>query len=107
MALPGEKPAAILYPLFFYARRILFAVAVLYLRPVIAFQLIFYILPTLAVLMLLGWVKPMRDQFLNNLEIYNNCTVMLLAYCLLCQTDFVPGPVVRFSIGLLMVVLTF
>ena len=66
-----------------------------------------YILPTLAVLMLLGWVKPMLDRFFNNLEFYNNCSVMLLAYCLLCETDFVPGPSTRFYIGLVMVILTF
>ena len=96
-----------MYPLLFYVRRILFAVAILYMRTVIAFQLMFYILPTLAVLMLLGWCKPMQSRFYNLLEVYNNGSVMLLAYCLLCLTDFVPGPFIRNVIGFVMVVLTF
>ena len=33
--IPGKKPLAILYPLLFYIRRIIFAAGVIYLRPYI------------------------------------------------------------------------
>ena len=96
-----------MYPLLFYLRRIIFALAILFSRSP-TFQLMFYyILPTLAVLVLLGWVKPMQSQFFNVLEFYNNGSVILLAYCLLCLTAFVPDPVTRNYIGYVMVVLTF
>ena len=59
--LPGDKPMTMLYPLLFYKRRLMFAFAIVFLGQYIALQLILYMVPTLAVIMLVGWSKGMYD----------------------------------------------
>ena len=59
--LPGDKPMTMLYPLLFYKRRLMFAFAIVFLGQYIALQLILYMVPTLAVIMLVGWSKGMYN----------------------------------------------
>ena len=43
----------------------------------------------------------------NALELYNNCSILLIAYCLICLTEFVSEPTYRDVIGVMVVMLTF
>ena len=44
-------------------------------------------------------VQPLKTPFANNIEVFNECFIMLLTYGLMCFTGFVPDPRTRFLIG--------
>ena len=76
----------LLWPVFFMGRRIIFVIAVCALVDQTVFQIILFMLPTIAVMMLLALVKPLADLPSNRLEIYNSFVILLLIYCLMCFT---------------------
>ena len=41
----------------------------------------------------------LSTTFKRRIELFNECTIIVLVYTLLCFTDFVPDPEVRSSIG--------
>ena len=57
-------------------------------------------------LITIGIVEPYPTKTINRLEIYNNWTVILLAYCLLCFTPWVADAGSRYQIGFVMILLT-
>jgi len=48
---------------------------------------------------MLGRVEPFELRRKNELELFNEVTVMFALYHLICFSDFVPDPSMRFSIG--------
>ena len=57
-------------------------------------------------LVLIGIVEPFPSILVNRLEMYNNWTVILLSYCLLCFTPWVSDAGRRYQIGYGMIILT-
>ncbi len=45
----------------------------------------------------------MKDKKRNNLEIFNEITTSLIIIMMLLLTDYVPSPLVRYSIGWLFI----
>ena len=41
----------------------------------------------------------MKDNYANNIETFNECTMILLLYCMMGMTDFVGDPETRSLIG--------
>ena len=60
----------------------------------------------MACLIIIGQIEPLLDPFSNRLELYNNFTIIILAYCLMLFTEFVPSPLTRYDIGFVMIFLT-
>ena len=52
-------------------------------------------------ILLLLWYWPLESNFAVRVEVMNECTILLLGYCMMCFTDFVPEPETRSNIGLL------
>jgi hypothetical protein len=97
--------SAILWPIVFCIRRALFAVAVVFITdPVV--QLMAFVYPTLAVVILLGLTQPLESPYANKIEMFDSVTVLILSYCLFCFTDFVPDANVRYNIGFVMIMMT-
>ena len=44
-------------------------------------------------------VWPMETHFATKIELFNECTIVILNYGLMMFTDFVPDPETRFLIG--------
>ena len=44
-------------------------------------------------------VKPLETPFANKMEVFNEYTIILLTYGIMCFTDLVPDPKTRFLIG--------
>ena len=44
-------------------------------------------------------VKPLNQPFLNNMEIFNECCLLVSSYFLFLFTDFVPDVKTRYQIG--------
>lgn len=65
-----------------------------------------FIIPTLAVLIMVGLTRPLSTPFENKQELYNNFSILVVSYCLLCFTNFVPDPTTRYNIGYIMILLT-
>ena len=47
----------------------------------------------------LQWYKPMESRFANNVETFNECTILVLTYFLFCFTDYVPESEMRSELG--------
>ena len=54
----------------------------------------------------LGQIEPLLTPSANRMEIYNSFSVLLLTYCLLCLTNFVPDAEARYNVGFGMIALT-
>ena len=100
------KRSALLWSIFFLGRRILFAIGAIFLVNYPTFQIHLFIFPTVAVLMMVGLAEPLPTPFENKQEVYNNFTILVLQYCLLCFTEFVPKAETRYNMGYLMILLT-
>ena len=53
-------------------------------------------IPTIAQMINLGQIEPMLNQSDNRVEIYNSFSILLLTYCLLCFTQFIPDAATRY-----------
>ena len=45
------------------------------------------------------WYKPYETNFANNMETFNEATILMLNYYLFCFTDFVPIATIRNDLG--------
>ena len=50
--------------------------------------------------MFLQWFRPLESEFANNIETFNDITVLVLTYFLMCFTDFVPDAEMKSEMGL-------
>ena len=95
-----------LWPVFFIVRRVLFVIGVCLLVKYTSLQLILFLCPTIAVMVILCTVKPLEDQPTNWMEIYNSIMILLMTYCLMCFTPFVLDAMARYTMGYVLVILT-
>lgn len=98
--------ATLLWPLVFMLRRALFVVAVCVLIERIEMQIFLFMIPTLASMVILAWIKPLETSSANRLEVFNSCMILLMSYCLMSFTAMVEDPRARYEMGFIMVGLT-
>ena len=55
---------------------------------------------------MVGLARPLASPFENRLELYNSASIVLLIYCLLCFTEFIEDPSMRYDMGYAMILLT-
>ena len=55
----------------------------------------------------LTYFEPMESRFTNRMEVFNECTCIVLMYHIMCFSDFVPNPATRSSIGISFIVTIF
>jgi hypothetical protein len=46
-----------------------------------------------------GKIRPLNEGFLNNMELFNEFTVMISSYMMILFTEFVEDPMMRAEIG--------
>ena len=90
----GER-ALLFASIMFYARRVAFIVSVLVFRQTLWSQLAIQNFISLSMVIHLQWYKPYSTNFLNDIETFNEVTILTLTYFLFCFTDFVPEPETR------------
>ena len=95
-----------LWPVFFFIRRLVFVIGVCGLSDNVVAQIYCFMAPTMAVLMLLALAKPLQNQQTNRLEVYNSFTLLSIAYCLMCFTNFALNAEARYDMGYILVALT-
>ena len=94
------SPRSILaYPVFFFGRRLIFALSAVYLEKFLWAQLAIQMIISVFMVIYLRTYKIMDSTFSNKMEVLNECTVIVLVYFLMLFTDFVPSPETRNEIG--------
>ena len=88
-------------------RRILFAISVCYLQHSPISQLFMFMAANMSVLIMIGFAWPLATPTHNKLELYNNISLLVASYCLLCFTPFVHEAGARYSIGYALIFVTF
>ena len=96
-----------LFCLAFFSRRILIALAVLFLNDLPFLQIWVLIFTTLLHLGIVGIVGPLPTPTDNRYELFDNFVFIIVCYCLLCFTDFVPSPITRYYVGYGLIAMTF
>jgi hypothetical protein len=80
---------AIVFSTLFIARRMMFALVIVYLKESVVAQCFVTILFSILLIMYLTLVKPLNGKFFNVMEIFNEFTLMFCSYFCLLFTDFV------------------
>ena len=57
-------------------------------------------------MIVIGQIEPLINRQDNAIEMYNSFSILLLTYCLLCLTQFVPDANARYQVGFGMIGLT-
>ena len=81
-----KQVSSLLWCVFFIGRRVTFAIGVIFFIEFPFFQIVMFILPTLMVIIMVGLAKPLPTPFDNKYELYNNFSILVVSYCLLCLT---------------------
>ena len=95
----GEKKKSkwvLLYPTLFFARRIALIVSVLLVGDYLWVQLAIQFAFSTTMLIYLMHVWPLETSFATKMEVFNECTIIVLHYGLMCFTDYVPEPSTRY-----------
>ena len=87
-----NSKAAVCYNVFYMIRRlwVTFVALKIYENPTLQVQLL--LAHNFLMLIYLTHVRPFQEPQLNNLEIFNEFSIMVASYHLFCFTDFVPDP---------------
>jgi len=79
----------VIQPLLFLFRRMIFSFLVVFASHMTFLQIQYLLLFQVAILIYLGWFRPMDSELANNMEIINEVMILLQTYPLLLYTDFV------------------
>ena len=90
----------LLYPGLFFARRIALIVSVLLIGDYLWVQLAIQLAFSTTMVIYLMHVWPLETSLATKIEVFNECTIVVLHYGLLCFTDYVPDPTTRSWLGL-------
>lgn len=97
LAVESNPRAWLMTPLFLL-RRLAFAGSVVY-GPNAVFQAYVQVALSLSLVYFLVSVSPYDDPLLNGMEIFNEVTLLALAYFMFLFSDFVPDAEVRYTLG--------
>ena len=89
----------ILHLVNFFLRRLLIPVTVVYNHNIVVQM---YAMTGSAIIQIIitGYVKPFSGgRFVNNMEVFNECMLLLIMYTMLCFTDFVPDVKMQYNVG--------
>ena len=94
----NKERAILVVPIMFFMRRVIFVVTALLLRKVWV-QLAVQTFVAVGMVIYVQWYKPYETNFANNMETFNEATILMLNYYLFCFTDFVPIATIRNDLG--------
>lgn len=89
----------LLQPLFFMLRRILLAVAVVWICNVVAIQFLIVTMSAVAGVILIGNIKPFNESNKNRDEQANEVFLLVLIYHFLCFTPLLPDAKIQSYLG--------
>ena len=93
---------ALIHPLMFMMRRILFAVCIVFLDEVEVLSSVIFMYMTLTMLAYVLTEQQWQYGVINNQHIFNEIVLYILSLLMLCFTNWL-SPLVRYSIGFVMI----
>ena len=103
MEIHDKRKAALLYPLLFVLRRILFVITVILFDDFVWLQIATQYACCVLMIIYYGYVWPFENHTVTKLEILNEVLTLFLCYFMLCFTDWVPDSSMRYYIGWLFI----
>ena len=97
----------ILVPVYFFTKRLLFVSILITATSFLWIQVALLNFTTLASLNYTLGYKPFNSIKANALEVFNDCTVLVLTYHLWCFTDMVKEPETRHGLGYVFIAVCF
>jgi hypothetical protein len=94
------------YHVIFLLRRFMFAVICVLFSGYPSFQIISHLLTSFMVISYICNIQPFRNVFMNKLEMYNELSILIIAYHLFIFTDFVSDNLIQYKFGLSVIVVT-
>ena len=95
----SKRRTALLFPVFFVIRRLLFVASAIWLDGFIWSQIAIQFFVSVWMIIYLFHYWPFENRIFTILEVVNEVTTVLLLYHMLCYTDFVPDPWTRYIMG--------
>ena len=89
----------LLQPVWFYLRRIIIGVAVVFLNENAVWQFLLLIFTVLVQMIVLGILEPFESRSRVRQEILDESVVMVVLYHFMCFSDFVPDVTARLLLG--------
>lgn len=103
--LKTESKMALLYNVLFLSRRLMFSYIVVFVDyPVLQIQMLFY--QSILMIMYLMYFRPFELNELNNIEIFNELTILISAYHMLLFTPWEANIDTQFLVGYSMIGVT-
>lgn len=94
-----EDRGFIVYHWYFLLRRFMIGVLCVFFRNSLFFQISGLVFNIIFGVIITGVTLCMEDKRLNTMEYFNETIIMMVMYCLICFTDFVPDQSTKSSIG--------
>ena len=94
-----EDRGFIVYHWYFLIRRFMIGVLCVFARDVLFFQVAGLVFNIIFGIIIAGSTLCMEDKRLNTIEYFNETMIMMVLYCLICFTDFVPDEGMKSGIG--------
>ena len=73
-----HKRSSALWSVFFFLRRLLVVAAFIYVQEYVTFQIFIIIYSSLAAIVLLGLVQPLKTKRENSIEMFNNFLAIII-----------------------------
>lgn len=84
---------------YFIFRRLAFVYSVIFWVDFLWAQIALQIMVSVYAVIYLFYFWPLETPFANLMEVFNECTIVMLSYCLMCFTQWVPEVETRHRIG--------
>ena len=98
------KSRALLFPIFFLARRFLLSLTFVFLYNFYAAQVVIWILLSLVMLFTISGLKPFRGKWLNHVNFINECFVFFAGVCMLPLSNILEDLNQRDKVGVALIV---
>ena len=86
-------------PIWFLVRRLILAVVVVHFDQTFIWQLSLIVLQLIVSVIIYGNVEPLKGRRANQIELFNEVSIMFVIYNMVCFTPFVPDIEVRHNLG--------
>jgi len=97
--LSTEDRGFVVYHWYFLLRRFMIGVLCVFSRSTLFYQVSGLVFNIIFGAIIAGNTQCMEDKRLNTIEYFNETMIMMVMYCLICFTDFVPDKDTKSLIG--------
>ena len=96
---------AVAIPMLLFTRSLVLSLSLVYLQDNYKLQLGISLVITMSMAMFISTWQPYENKFENQLQTFNQFITLSILYVMMCFTDFVPDPEIRYSLGYVQIVL--